>query len=164
MHGARAERANVAQRLRQFDGGVRADPLEMDRFTRVQELTRMLTESVGDVGTVQRGLQQALQSAEDQLAAQSRLTRDLQDDLLRARMVEFDTVSDRTPTLADLKPGGRYVAADLDRAGGTRLVAKRLLEVGKMDGTQLTPSGKSNAPSSCKRCRNSAYNRAMRRA
>ncbi len=71
------------------------DPLEMDRFTRVQELTRMLTESVGDVGTVQRGLQQSLAAAEDQLAAQSRLTRDLQDDLLRARMVEFDTVSDR---------------------------------------------------------------------
>jgi chemosensory pili system protein ChpA (sensor histidine kinase/response regulator) len=71
------------------------DPLEMDRFTRVQELTRMMAESVSDVGTVQRGLQQALQSSEDQLAAQARLTRDLQDDLLRARMVEFDTLSDR---------------------------------------------------------------------
>jgi chemosensory pili system protein ChpA (sensor histidine kinase/response regulator) len=47
------------------------------------------------VGTVQRGLQQALQTTEDQLAAQARLTRDLQDDLLRARMVEFDTLSDR---------------------------------------------------------------------
>jgi chemosensory pili system protein ChpA (sensor histidine kinase/response regulator) len=71
------------------------DPLEMDRFTRVQELTRMMAESVSDVGTVQRGLQVALQGAEDQLAAQARLTRELQDDLLRARMVEFDTVSDR---------------------------------------------------------------------
>jgi chemosensory pili system protein ChpA (sensor histidine kinase/response regulator) len=71
------------------------DPLEMDRFTRVQELTRMLAESVGDVGTVQRGIQQTLQSTEDQLAMQARLTRDLQDDLLRARMVEFDTLSDR---------------------------------------------------------------------
>jgi chemosensory pili system protein ChpA (sensor histidine kinase/response regulator) len=71
------------------------DPLEMDRFTRVQELTRMLAESVGDVGTVQRGIQQTLQSTEDQLAFQARLTRDLQDDLLRARMVEFDTLSDR---------------------------------------------------------------------
>ncbi len=71
------------------------DPLEMDRFTRVQELTRMLAESVGDVGTVQRGLQQMLQNTEDQLAVQARLNRDLQDDLLRARMVEFDTLSDR---------------------------------------------------------------------
>jgi dihydroxy-acid dehydratase len=58
---------------------------------------------------------------------------------------DFDTVSERTPTLADLKPGGRYVAADLDRAGGTRLVAQRLLSVGKLDGGQLTPSGKSLA-------------------
>src|SRR4051795_6152612 len=58
---------------------------------------------------------------------------------------DFDTVSERTPTLADLKPGGRYVAADLDRAGGTRLVAHRLLSAGKLDGAQLTPSGKSLA-------------------
>ncbi len=58
---------------------------------------------------------------------------------------DFDTVSERTPTLADLKPGGKYVAADLDRAGGTRLVADRLLKAGKLDGSQLTPSGKTIA-------------------
>ena len=52
---------------------------------------------------------------------------------------DFDTVSARTPTLADLKPGGRFVAADLDRAGGTALVAHRLIEGGKLDGSQLTP-------------------------
>ncbi len=54
---------------------------------------------------------------------------------------DFDTISDRTPTLADLKPGGRYVATDLDRAGGTRLVADRLIKAGKLDGGQMTPSG-----------------------
>ncbi len=54
---------------------------------------------------------------------------------------DFDTVSNRTPTLADLKPGGRFVATDLDHAGGTRLVAQRLLKAGKLDGSQLTPSG-----------------------
>ena len=61
---------------------------------------------------------------------------------------DFDTVSERTPTLADLKPGGRFVAADLDRAGGTRLVAKRLLAVGKLAGDQLTPSGRTLAEES----------------
>lgn len=66
------------------------DPLEFDRYTRFQELTRMLTESVGDVATVQRSLQRNVQLGEDELAAQSRLTRELQDDLLRTRMVEFD--------------------------------------------------------------------------
>lgn len=58
---------------------------------------------------------------------------------------DFDTVSSRTPTLADLKPGGRFVAADLDRAGGTALVAQRLLKAGKLDGKQLTPTGKTMA-------------------
>ena len=71
------------------------DPLEMDRFTRFQELTRFLAESVNDVGTLQRGLQRTLQSTEDQLAAQARLTRELQDDLLRTRMVEFESMADR---------------------------------------------------------------------
>ena len=71
------------------------DPLEFDRFTRFQELTRMMAESVNDVATVQRILQQTLQSTEDDLAAQARLTRDLQDDLLRTRMVEFEGLSDR---------------------------------------------------------------------
>lgn len=61
---------------------------------------------------------------------------------------DFDTVSERTPTLADLKPGGKYVAADLDKAGGTRLVADRLIKAGKLDGTQLTPSGKTIAAES----------------
>jgi dihydroxy-acid dehydratase len=54
---------------------------------------------------------------------------------------DFDTVSTRTPLLADLKPGGKYVATDLDRAGGTRLVAKHLLSVGKLGGSALTVAG-----------------------
>ncbi len=58
---------------------------------------------------------------------------------------DFDAISSRTPLIADLKPGGRFVAADLDRAGGTALVARRLLEAGKMHGGQLTPSGKTLA-------------------
>lgn len=47
---------------------------------------------------------------------------------------DFDTISRRTPILADLKPGGRYTAVDLHRAGGTRLVARRLIEAGLVDG------------------------------
>jgi chemosensory pili system protein ChpA (sensor histidine kinase/response regulator) len=71
------------------------DPLEMDRFTRFQELTRMMAESVNDVATVHRSLTQTLQSAEDEMAVQARLTRALSDDLLRARMVPFDALSER---------------------------------------------------------------------
>lgn len=54
---------------------------------------------------------------------------------------DFDTVSKRTPLLADLKPGGRYVAVDLDRAGGIPLLVQRLVTAGSIDGTQMTPSG-----------------------
>jgi len=55
---------------------------------------------------------------------------------------EFDTVSRRTPLLADLKPGGRYVAVDLDRAGGVPLLVQRLVSAGLVNGQQMTPSGR----------------------
>jgi chemosensory pili system protein ChpA (sensor histidine kinase/response regulator) len=71
------------------------DPLEFDRFTRVQELTRMMAESVDDVATVQRTLQRTVQATEDDLNAQARQTRELQRDLLRTRMVEFEGISER---------------------------------------------------------------------
>src|SRR6202048_5222184 len=54
---------------------------------------------------------------------------------------DFDVISRRTPLLADLKPGGRYVAVDLDRAGGIQLLAQRLVSAGLVDGQQMTPSG-----------------------
>jgi dihydroxy-acid dehydratase len=58
---------------------------------------------------------------------------------------DFDTISARTPLLADLKPGGKYVAVDLYKAGGIELVAKRLIDAGLVDGTQLSASGKTLA-------------------
>ncbi len=58
---------------------------------------------------------------------------------------DFDTVSRRTPLLADLKPSGRFVAADLYAAGGTALVVRRLIEAGKMDGSQVTVTGRTLA-------------------
>lgn len=73
----------------------RFDPLEFDRYTRVQELTRLLAESVNDVATVQHHLQRSVESAEGNLAAQSRQTRELQRDLLRTRLVAFDTLGER---------------------------------------------------------------------
>jgi dihydroxy-acid dehydratase len=54
---------------------------------------------------------------------------------------DFDRISGATPLLADLKPGGRFVAADLYRAGGVRLVAKRLLDAGVLNEDELTVTG-----------------------
>jgi dihydroxy-acid dehydratase len=55
---------------------------------------------------------------------------------------DFDRISRRVPILADLKPGGRYVATDLYRAGGIALVAKRLLEAGLLHASARTVSGR----------------------
>jgi chemosensory pili system protein ChpA (sensor histidine kinase/response regulator) len=108
--------------------GQQFDPLEMDRFTRFQELTRMLAESVNDVATVHRGLQRTVQSTEDQLAAQARLTRDLQDNLLRTRMVEFDSLSDRLYRVVRqaAKETGKQVRLDI--INGTIEVDRGVLE------------------------------------
>lgn len=77
------------------DAELAFDPLEFDRFTRVQELTRMMAESVNDVATVQRNLNRAVEATEDGLVAQARQTRELQRDLLRTRMVEFEGIAER---------------------------------------------------------------------
>ena len=104
------------------------DPLEFDRYTRFQELTRMMAESVNDVATVQRSLNRTLEVAEDQLAAQARLTRDLQDDLLRTRMVEFEGLSDRLYRVVRqaAKETGKQVKLDI--VGGATEVDRGVLE------------------------------------
>jgi dihydroxy-acid dehydratase len=58
---------------------------------------------------------------------------------------DFDRISAKTPILADLKPGGRFVATDLYAAGGTPLVARRMLEAGLLHGDCTTVTGRSLA-------------------
>ena len=63
---------------------------------------------------------------------------------------DFDRVSSRVPIIADLKPGGRFVATDLYAAGGTALVAKRLLEAGLLRGDAITVTGSTLAEEAAK--------------
>ncbi|MGE3843892.1 MAG: dihydroxy-acid dehydratase [Vicinamibacterales bacterium] len=58
---------------------------------------------------------------------------------------DFNVVSDRVPLLADLKPGGRFVATDLHHAGGIRLIAKRLSESGLLHRDAVTVTGRTIA-------------------
>jgi len=58
---------------------------------------------------------------------------------------DFDRISERTPLIADLKPGGRFVANDLYKAGGIQLVAKRLIDAGLIHGDTITVTGKTIA-------------------
>lgn len=58
---------------------------------------------------------------------------------------DFDEISERTPLICDMMPGGQYAAADLDAAGGTPLVARRMIEGGKLRGDLMTASGRTFA-------------------
>ncbi|QYY30829.1 Hpt domain-containing protein [Cupriavidus pinatubonensis] len=84
-----ASRIADAQQKQDFD------PLEFDRFTRFQELTRMMAESVNDVATVEQNLHRGFDRTAGDLAAQARLTRGLQRGLMQARMVQFDALAER---------------------------------------------------------------------
>jgi dihydroxy-acid dehydratase len=55
---------------------------------------------------------------------------------------DFQKVSERTPLLANLKPAGKYVAADVDKAGGIPVIAKRLLDGKFADGSPMTVTGR----------------------
>jgi dihydroxy-acid dehydratase len=61
---------------------------------------------------------------------------------VRLSIDDFDTINRKVPLLADLKPGGRFTASDLFKAGGTTLVAKRLLDAGILHGDQPTVTGR----------------------
>ncbi len=104
------------------------DPLEFDRFTRVQELTRIMAESVSDVATLQRQLQRSMQGAEDDLIAQARQARELQRDLLRTRMIEFESVSERLYGVVrqTAKETGKQVKLDIE--GGSMELDRSVLE------------------------------------
>ena len=104
------------------------DPLEFDRFTRVQELTRMMAESVNDVATIQRTLQRTVEGTEDDLIAQGRQARELQRDLLRTRMVEFEGISDRLYGVVRQasKDAGKQVKLDI--TGGSMDIDRGVLE------------------------------------
>ena len=104
------------------------DPLEFDRFSRLQELTRMLAESVEDVAMVQSTMLKGLQLADNDLSAQSRLTRELQQQLMRVRLVPFSNVSERLYRVA--RQTGKEVGkrVHLEIVGGTTEIDRGVLE------------------------------------
>ncbi len=104
------------------------DPLEMDRYTRLQELTRMMAESVGDVTTVQQNLLRNLDGAEIALNSQALMSRELQQALMQVRMVPFDSLADRLYRIVrrSAKELGKRV--NLDLRGGRIELDRGVLE------------------------------------
>jgi chemosensory pili system protein ChpA (sensor histidine kinase/response regulator) len=108
------------------------DPLEMDRFTRLQEVTRMMAESVNDLSTVQQNLLRNLDGADSALTGQGRLTRDLQQALMNVRMVPFASIADRLHRIVRQTAKELNRKANLDIRGGQVELDRSVLE--KMTG------------------------------
>ena len=121
--------SQMQSRLAQTKDAAQAfDPLEFDRFTRVQELTRMMAESVNDVATVQRNLQRSVDGSEDDLIAQGRQARELQRDLLRTRMVEFEAISERLYGVVRQASKDAGKGVKLDIVGGSIEIDRGVLD------------------------------------
>jgi chemosensory pili system protein ChpA (sensor histidine kinase/response regulator) len=95
------------------------DPLEMDRFSRMQELTRFLAESLGDVITLHQGLQKNLDETELAIHAQARLNRELQQGLMGVRLVPLGNLADRFYRIV------RQTAKELDKKANLELKGTR---------------------------------------
>ncbi|MGK2953800.1 MAG: Hpt domain-containing protein [Thiobacillus sp.] len=104
------------------------DPLEFDRFTRFQEVTRFLAESVNDISTVQHILLARLGEADAALIQQTRLNRELQQDLLRVRMVPLYSVAERLYRTVRQTARDVDKRAQLDIQGGDLEIDRSVLE------------------------------------
>ncbi len=104
------------------------DPLEFDRFTRFQEVTRFLAESVNDISTVQHILLARLGEADAALVQQTRLNRELQQDLLRVRMVPLYSVAERLYRTVRQTARDVHKRAQLDIQGGELEIDRSVLE------------------------------------
>lgn len=104
------------------------DPLELDRFTQLHELTRMLAESVDDVGTLQKNLLDTVNHAQDSLIQQGRMTQGMQRELMHVRMVQFKELEERLHRLVRqlAKETGKQL--QLHIAGGTVELDRSILE------------------------------------
>jgi chemosensory pili system protein ChpA (sensor histidine kinase/response regulator) len=104
------------------------DPLEFDRFTRFQELTRMLTESLNDMLAVRDTVAKTLLDTERDLASQSKSTKDLTQSLMRSRLVAFDAISDRLYRVVrqTARELGKQVSLDIQ--GGHLTLDRSILE------------------------------------
>ncbi len=114
---------DVSQRDRQEE----FDPLELDRFSRMQELSRALSESVNDLSSIQSTLQTLNRETETLLLQQARVNTDLQDGLMRTRMVPF----------ANLVPRMRRIVRQASHELGRQVQLQVGGAEGEMDRTVL---------------------------
>ncbi|HET8551959.1 MAG TPA: Hpt domain-containing protein [Gammaproteobacteria bacterium] len=136
--------ARVREQLRKFEieaeaqivfqheqeGGERGefDPLELDRYSQLQQLSRSLMESVGDLVSIQGLLSNQAREAETLLLQQSRVTTELQDGLMRARMVPFSNHAQRLRRVVRQAAQESHKHAELKLSGAEGEMDRQVLE------------------------------------
>jgi chemosensory pili system protein ChpA (sensor histidine kinase/response regulator) len=118
----------IQSRMSQVQEVEAFDPLEFDRYTRYQELTRSLAEGVNDVATVQQALLKNLDDADAALTAQARLSRDVQQQLLAVRTVPFASLSERLYRVLRQTAKELEKKANLEIRGGQTELDRGVLE------------------------------------
>lgn len=101
------------------------DPLEFDRFTQLQQLSRGLTESLHDLSTIQSSFDTHIGEAETVLQQQARLNTDLQEGLMRTRMVDFSTQAARLRHIVRQTSRELGKRVDLNLGGATNVEIDR---------------------------------------
>lgn len=104
------------------------DPLEFDRFTRFQELTRLMAESVDDIITVQKNLRTTHYVAEEAAAQQSVINRQLQQSLLQIRTIPFSNYAERYYRIARQAAEDMGKKANLEIQGADIEIDRNVLE------------------------------------
>ncbi|TMH33195.1 MAG: hybrid sensor histidine kinase/response regulator, partial [Betaproteobacteria bacterium] len=117
-----SRRSELAERERDFD------PLEFDRYTRLQELTRMMAEGLNDVATLQQGLMKSVGESDAALLQQARIGRELQQDLMRMRAVPFANLAERLQRIVRQSAAELARKAELSIEGGQVELDRGVLE------------------------------------
>jgi chemosensory pili system protein ChpA (sensor histidine kinase/response regulator) len=117
-----SQQALATERAQEFD------PLEFDRFTRFQEVTRMMAESVNDVATVQQNLLRNLDHANAAVAAQARLSRELSQRMMGVRMVPFESLAERLHRVVRQAAKDSGKRANLDIRHGQTEIDRSVLD------------------------------------
>jgi chemosensory pili system protein ChpA (sensor histidine kinase/response regulator) len=143
-----AETKLQSRRMEPLPAAHAFDPLEFDRFTRLQELTRLMSESVEDIGSVRQTLNEAIDQTQQALEHQTRLTRAMQQGLMQVRMLQVGSIAGRLHRVVrqTAKEQGKSVnleilgaAVQLDRSVLERITApfEHLLRNAVVHGIEL---------------------------
>ena len=118
----------ILHRHQEESGTSDFDPLELDRYSMIQQLSRALAESVNDVASIKDLLENLFQESDSLLSQQARLTADLQSSLMRTRMVPFNRYEKRLDRIVRQTAGEENKKAELRLEGASGELDRQVLE------------------------------------